>query len=154
MTIDFIEIKRPDKNSYNSDLTFSKNLIKRGLINHQRKKTFHDVIASKGRADFLKEDSIFETNNSHHFSKEERVLRNKFRASVGSSLVSFSANGKNESFNSSQLQKLNQAKQNRNRMNRSIMAAHGLSTSLSQFENMVKDLHNFANLDEAIAAGK
>ena len=39
-------------------------------------------------------------------------------------------------------------------MNRSIMAAHGLSTSMSQFETMVKDLHNFASLDEAIAAGK
>ena len=107
MTIDFIEIKRPDKNSVTGDLTFSKNLIKRGLINHQRKKTYHDVIASKGKIDFLKEDSIFETNNSHHFSKQERVLRNKFRASVGHSLVSLSALGKNDSMSSSQFNQLN-----------------------------------------------
>lgn len=65
MTIDFLdqqEVASAKSKAYDN-MSFTKNLIKKGMIHHQRKRTFHDIVASKGM-DLNGGDSLFETHNT------------------------------------------------------------------------------------------
>jgi hypothetical protein len=113
------------------------------MIHHQRKRTFHDIVASKQGLN-LGEDSIFATYDPRSSGMGRKP--NRFRSSHNNSMVALSTIGING---------LSGGARDAQSIYRGLYSKHkksalGSSASMSQ-KSILKDIQSFATLDAAFA---